>query len=327
MIPLCVVLVMSSFVHAQLISISKNYLHVRRSAPSFNDRYQTYRDYSIKLKDTAFFYEKGIKRINVLDRTGTVYRYFELDSNGRAFKVGMKGRNYYLEITENHPNDSTKQIIHQYRNIKTNDVERIDSFVYIARSRVINDSLIQYTDHYHQTTKSGHLINLQNKHYNAKIKYKRTPKFLKSNYKMYKLSRAYQKAWPSKFKTNYDSLTLYRCSVTESVYGPHFVEPQIQYLSSDHPTYKKLVTSNTSYSLKSEKYKEPYKRIDPMTCGTGESNYRNSIREVNGTSKMNYNREGFCTKFTYTQAAFEDYSEYEIVLFTFDYEYFDYLNK
>ncbi len=190
-------------------------------SPRFNDRYISNNYYSFSLQGTAFYQQKKVKRVEIIDPYSQLFWMIELDREGKILKTGIKG-NPYFTTTQRMGNQETDTTITCY--FQNDQLMKVDtSIVYVFRY-THGDTTVSFNRTITKTYKLGSLINEQNAYYNEK--YLNKPLLLEQEYPMLILpvfvvdrkgrlvaakNDGPQVYLSEKLKADYDTSKLYLC--------------------------------------------------------------------------------------------------------------------
>ncbi|MEI7979299.1 MAG: hypothetical protein WCI53_10680 [Bacteroidota bacterium] len=300
-----------------------NWLQMRLK---YNDRF-VYKDNFI-LKSTALYKLKKVNKIEVLNENNVLCWMAEFDTAGNILKKGSLSSNYFITNETVNKNEHGHSLITSY--FYNQKLIRVDTTVISLFSFKKADTMINFTRTQVTIYKNGSLINEQNDYYNKlyinkPIKYKPI-----NTYNIIKIKNKLANSFNKKFRTNYDTSTLYKCLI--HTYDNDFSstidsgKTNIEYKKlRKHPFVKNYRSKDSKKCISDgECFEEPteFIRINNFRCGTAIYNEMEYSKRI--SKGYNLNEFGLHESY-YNSYRHEDnliISE-KYILYTFKYKYFE----
>lgn len=278
-------------------------------AISFNNRYNNpfyHNPFTIPKKN--IYKLNHVKKILVYNANGKLNYLFELDTSGNVIREGYLGHYFIVQGRQQIQGLDAVTSTSYYQDSMLVRTDTIFTKQMVYKNV---DTVMGYTQPKIKVYKIGHLINEQNRYYNAKFYLKYTKNTNPWN------SWYYNPATPqgaihlyTKLSCNYDSLQLYFCSETCSAGGFYAsTDNRKTYIDaskklSKHPFYlENLRSKKNIYKTAGEDFNEPAEIQQVMSCGN--SIYREQERlkeQCYYSSEIKYNHKGLYD--TYYQSYF-----------------------
>jgi hypothetical protein len=286
----------------------------------------------ISLRNTSLYKSNSVSKVMVHNSKGELYFMAEIDTMGIITKQGVVSsyRPNYLQIRSSidYP-DSLSTHRSELINRKTNETERIDSSSTIVTRTQVGDSLIEYRRYFQKSYVLGHIINSRNMEFNS---INRSQKFY--HVFMYKRNINKEGKWDSKktlkrrFKTSYDSSTLYFCSETSMVSNFTKIDASrhrdIAESAFTQAFFRNILGKNyVVYGVEGEDFVKPQIKTEPpFYCGYARYQDRLQREYLRNRGKYYDDSNGLHKSYYFIQEI-TDYhpKKEEVILYSFTYEY------
>lgn len=240
----CIVLFTDLSVFSQQIIIASD---DESFSPAFESRYRKRGGLSLSEECQDLIKKKRVKKMNVYDRSGMVFSFFEFDNQGNISAEAYHGRFYFTIKRKHHSGQEQVTTVAHYLGPL---LMRADTTSVVQHQYKNADTSMMYTEYKSKVYKRGILINDQNFFYNTNY-------FNGSQY----------------LRTDYDTTVLYFCAGIDTAGSfegslrQGFINLYTTTLK-EHAFYKKFKKTATSdYYVEGESFIEPDKTLVSF-CGT-----------------------------------------------------------
>ncbi|GEM_PF-5459386 len=245
------------------------------SSPRFEDRFRGAGDYTFRYGFSDFYKKKGVKHIQVFDDKGILQYECSIDTSGRAIQEGRQMRRYFFQqkVTQ-----VSKEEYHKAQTyLEDGAAIRIDSIQGYYREYKNRDTNFYYSVNSSIVYLRGDLINERNRYYNEKY-FNKDIVYNENSMQFYTLDFYSQfgtneppKYFTTKFKTDYDSLKLYKSKHIRNVEGHHYYVAQEKLDASILQTHPFFISTHElpvyEHFVDGSDFTEPVVTNERMWCG------------------------------------------------------------
>lgn len=279
LLPLCLLFPLLLFGQQEPISIGVHSMSYGMNYNSFAKRFADASYMNVLLTNPAYYHQRNIKKVELLQYDSTIFYSVEFDGNGKVLEERRKG-NYFISSRQ-YLRDTLQQrdsLIQKY--FSGDKLMRSDTFITQYFQYKHKDTLISFSRQFSNIWYNGALINEQNNYYNLKFLNKKIKPnqgygfqydVIVSPGKMPK----YQIYLRRKLRTDYDSSRMFHCiketldlNFSAAADSGHRT---LEYdLIKGHPFVKKYGTSNRrDFTTDGADFNEPVFPFPSTSCCSG----------------------------------------------------------